>query len=77
MVLETLPGVGGEANGGGNTIGRQVRHGGIVRFAIVLDDLLLARDAEVLAVEASVGHDDERDMAVRQGRLVLAVAQES
>lgn len=48
VILEALPAAGGEGGGGGDTLRREVREGGVVGLAVVHEDLALAADAEVL-----------------------------
>jgi hypothetical protein len=73
VVLEALPTAGGKGSGGGDTLGRQVGQGGIVRFTIVHQDLALAADPEVfIGSLGGVGHGDEGDVRVCQGLGCLA-----
>ena len=73
MVLQALPGVSGQAGGGCDAAGGKVGKGGIIRLAVVLDDLFLAGHTQVLAAQASIGHDDEGDMVVAEWCGVLTI----
>lgn len=67
MVLETLPGAGGEGDGGGDAVGGEVGEGGVVGLAVVHEDGVLAADAEMLVGALGwVGHDDEGDVVGRE-----------
>lgn len=66
VILEALPGIGGEGSGGRNALRGEVRKSGIIRFVVVHQNFALATNAEVLAGGlGSVGHGDERNMGVR------------
>ena len=62
MVFEAFEGAGGQGFGGSGALGGHVGQGGVVRFAIVHQDLVLAADAQVLAGLGGVRHRDEGDV---------------
>jgi hypothetical protein len=68
VVLEALPGAGGERHGGGHAVGGEVRERGIVGLAVVHQDRVLPADAEVLVgALGGVRHDDEGDVVGGEG----------
>ena len=70
MVLEALPGVGGDALGGCDAVGGEIGEGGVVGLVVVHEDLALAANAKVLALSLSgVGHGDESDVRVIESLL--------
>jgi len=68
LILEALPASGGEGCRGGDTLRGEVREGGVVGFAVVHEDGVLAADAEVLlGALGGVGHGDEADVGGGEG----------
>jgi hypothetical protein len=65
VVLETLPGAGGEGFRGGDAVGGEVGQCRVVGFAVVHEDFGLSAYAEVLfCALGRVGHRDEGDVGV-------------
>ena len=65
VVLEAAPGVGGDGDGGGDALGREVWESGVVGFTVVHHDLGLSADTQVLVgALGGVGVRDESDVGV-------------
>ena len=65
VVLEAAPGVGGDGDGGGDALGREVWESGVVGFTVVHHDLGLSADTQVLVGALSrVGVSYESDVGV-------------
>ena len=73
VVFEALEATCGKSFGGGNSLRREIRERGVVRLAVVHEDVALAANAEVLVrAQCWVGHDDKRDVVLVEGRLGFA-----
>jgi hypothetical protein len=76
VVLEAAPGVGGDGDGGGDALGREVWESGVVGFTVVHQDLGLSADAQVLVgALGGVGVSDECDVGVGECLCGFAVVE--